>query len=148
MLAVPVGCHIVDAWARTHASTCSSELRSTSAKAAACPVTKPSHVGAETKRAAERTAARITWTSNVVLRNAGSIIGESKGDDDARVTDPLDDGDTSTVKMIMKYPVVGMGVPATVDEKPGFKQVRCQAGFGRAHCINDAPQTGIHSEGK
>lgn len=59
ILAVPVGCQVVAAWERAHASTASSELRSTLAKGAARPVTKPSHVLAETKRNIERIAMRI-----------------------------------------------------------------------------------------
>ena len=58
--------------------------------------------------------------SNVVLRNAGSMSGGSNGDVEARATEPVEDGDTSTVKMVMKYPVAGGAT--RVDAKPGWTQ--------------------------
>lgn len=40
--------------------------------------------------------------SNWVVRNAGSITGKSNGDPEERVTEPLDDGETTTVEMLIK----------------------------------------------
>ena len=38
--------------------------------------------------------------------------GGSKGDAEASVTEPLEDGDASDAKTVMKFPVVGKGLGA------------------------------------
>ena len=95
MRAVPTGCQIVDACARAHASTDSSELRSTFANGPAwmCGCARnPFQVGAEAKRAAARIAVRRTVMSKDVLRKLGSMRGGAKGEDEVSLTEPSVNG--------------------------------------------------------